>query len=222
MGRPRTDIRARVLHAARARFLVDGVDGASLRMIAKEAKTSIGMIFYYYPTKDLLFLAVVEEVYAKLIADLEALLSEAAPLRDRLRRAFARLGHASAEELDVVRLVVREALVSSPRLHDLLSRFRRGHIGMLLGALADGVARGELDGAIPPPFLLIATMAIGGAPQIVRRIGQGELPFSAMPDPDRLAAASVDLLFRAIGAPPKTEPRPKQARAKSKRRRGGA
>jgi AcrR family transcriptional regulator len=38
--------------------LGDGVDGASLREIAREAGTNIGMVVYYFATKDDLFLAV--------------------------------------------------------------------------------------------------------------------------------------------------------------------
>src|SRR5262249_27779376 len=67
MPRPRTDIRVRILHAARARFAAKGVDGSSLRSIAADARTSIGMIYYYFPSKDALFLAVVEEVYGNLL-----------------------------------------------------------------------------------------------------------------------------------------------------------
>ena len=62
MARPRSDIEPRIVHAARRRFLKEGVDGASLRTIARDAKTSIGMVYYYFPTKDDLFFAVVEEV----------------------------------------------------------------------------------------------------------------------------------------------------------------
>ena len=116
MARPRTDIQPRILKAARARFLHDGVDGASLRDIARDAHTSIGMVSYYFPSKDALFLAVVEEVYGGLTAELERHLAAKKPLRDRLRAIFLRLGQASPEELDVVRLVIREALVSSKRL----------------------------------------------------------------------------------------------------------
>ena len=92
MGRPRTDIQPRIVRAARARFLAEGVDGASLRTIAADAGTSVGMIFYYFPTKDDLFLAVVEEVYARLLDDLRRALSGDAPVRERLKRAFLRLG----------------------------------------------------------------------------------------------------------------------------------
>ena len=58
MGRTPSDIAPRIVHAARRRFLSDGVEGASLRAIARDARTSIGMIYYYYPAKDDLFLAV--------------------------------------------------------------------------------------------------------------------------------------------------------------------
>ena len=70
MARPRSDIRPRIVDSARARFLSLGVDGASLREIARDAGTNIGMVAYYFPTKDDLFLAVVEEVYASEVADL--------------------------------------------------------------------------------------------------------------------------------------------------------
>ena len=40
MARPRSDIQPRIVEAARYRFLRAGVDGASLREIAKDAKIS--------------------------------------------------------------------------------------------------------------------------------------------------------------------------------------
>src|SRR4029077_6434218 len=57
MARPRSDIQPRIVRAARERFLAEGVDGASLRTIASDAGTNVGMVFYYFPTKDDLFLA---------------------------------------------------------------------------------------------------------------------------------------------------------------------
>jgi len=201
MGRPRTDIQPRILVAARARFLADGVDGASLRRIAKEAKTSIGMIFYYYPTKDELFLAVIEEVYGKLLTDFEAILTPRAaePLKERLRRVFVRIGHATPDEIDVVRLVVREGILDSPRFRLVLGRFSRGHVGMLLGALAEGAARGEVDAAMPLPLLAVSTLAMGGVPQIVRRVVTSDFPLGALPGPEELAQATVDALFSGVG-----------------------
>ena len=67
MPRPPSDIAARIVEAARDRFLLQGVDGASLRSIAADAGTNIGMVYYYFKTKDDLFLAVIEEAYAQLL-----------------------------------------------------------------------------------------------------------------------------------------------------------
>ncbi|MBV9948656.1 MAG: TetR/AcrR family transcriptional regulator, partial [Myxococcales bacterium] len=169
MARPRGDIRPRIVEAARARFLAEGVDGASLREIAREAGTSIGMIVYYFPTKDDLFLAVVEEVYSRVVVDLTKLLSADAPAADRLREVFIRLGRASDLELDVIRLVVREALSSSSRLQGVLARAMRGHIPLLLSTIQDGIEAGEFDQSIPAPLILLAVFGLGAAPQIARR-----------------------------------------------------
>jgi hypothetical protein len=86
MPRPRSDISERVLHAAARRFLEDGVDGAAMRAIARDAGTSVGMVTYYFPTKDALFAAVVEHAYKGLLDDLGAALApDAFPSRPRWR-----------------------------------------------------------------------------------------------------------------------------------------
>ena len=221
MARPRTDIQPRIVHAARARFLAEGVDGASLRTIAADAGTNVGMVFYYFPTKDDLFLAVVEEFYAKLLEDLSRILARDAPVRARLKDTFMRLGAASEDEVEVVRLVAREALLSSSRFKRILARAQSGHLAMLLATLADGVKRGEIDGGLPAPLVLISTFAMGGIPQLVRRATRGEpSPFAALPSAEGLAEASVELLFRAI-APRGVAPRRTRghARVAKKKRR---
>ncbi|HSO34929.1 MAG TPA: TetR/AcrR family transcriptional regulator [Labilithrix sp.] len=214
MARPRSDIEPRILHAARRRFLAEGVDGASLRTIARDAKTSVGMVFYYFPSKDELFLAVVEEVYGKLVEDLATALEGDGATRDRLQGAFARLGQATDDEVEVIRLVLREALLvpASPRFSRLMARFRQGHMAVALRTLARGVDEGELDDAVPLPLLMMTTVAMGALPQILRRVAGHEPPFSLLPPPEVLATTAVDLLFRGIG--PRKPPR-KRARRRA-------
>ena len=203
MARPRSDIRSRLLHAARRRFLAEGVDGASLRTIARDARTNVGMVVYYFATKDEMFLAVVEHVYVQLLEDMTRALRAPRTVRERLAAAFARLGEATDEELEVIRLVLREALLvpASPRFAKLLARFREGHFAVLLQTLADGVNDGELDGSVPLPMLMITTFAMGGVPQVLRRIARVESPFSLLPPPPQLAEQALALLLRGIGAP---------------------
>jgi AcrR family transcriptional regulator len=226
MARPRTDIEPRILHAARARFLQDGVDGASLRTIARDAKTSVGMIFYYFPTKDDLFMAVIEEVYADLIADLEKLLAGDDPARDRIQRAAERLGAASETEIEVMRIVVREALVSSERIAKVMARFRRGHVGMLMATVMDGMQKGEIDASIPLPVAAICAGAIAIVPQIAHRVLEDKLPVGALPGGPALAALLVEILFRGIrpesspAAPHRETPTGSRARRSPRPRRG--
>jgi AcrR family transcriptional regulator len=200
MARPRSDIRPRIVKAARARFLAEGVDGASLREIARDAGTNIGMIVYYFPTKNDLFLAVIEGVYGGFVSDMTKILGPAGLARERLRGAFERLGSASDLELDVIQLMAREALSSSTRLRRVVARLMRGHVPLVMATISDGIRNGEFDSTIPAPFILLAAVGLGALPQIARRASHALPIFSSLPDPGRLADISIGLLFRTVGA----------------------
>ena len=199
MARPRSDIRTRVLHKARERFLLEGVDGASLRRIAEDAKTSIGMVYYYFPTKDDLFLGVVEEVYQVVLADLQAALEPSRPVPERIRAVYARIGRLSEEERMVVRLVLREALVSSTRLGRIVERFQRGHVPLMLRLIAEGLADGTFDANIPPMFIAIAMMALGGPGQLILRGLEGFSPFPPPADGISPSERMLGILLKGVG-----------------------
>ena len=200
MARPATDIRPRLLRAARARFLAHGVDGASLREIASAAGTSIGMVYYHFKTKDDLFLAVVEEVYGQVLADLEAALAPGPTVRERLRRLYRRIGALTDDELTVIRLVLREALVSSARLDRLLARFLRGHVPLVMSLLQEGVRDGTLDGGRPIVLLMMATFTLAGPPQFIRRAVRGRLPLADLAAGEALSDQLLEVLLGGIGA----------------------
>jgi len=205
MARPRSDIRPRLLDSARARFLVDGVDGASLRRIARDAGTNVGMVYYYFKTKDELFYAVVEEVYSALLSQIGALLEANTTLRDRLLAVALRVGEMTQDELDIVRIVVRESLVASERREHLLERFAEGHVGLILGALQQGVSSGELDPRHPAPMLLPVVAGALAIPQFLRRLVGASSPLFllALPSSEALAKASIDIILHGVG---RTEP----------------
>lgn len=196
MPRPRTDIRPRVLTAARSRFLADGVDGASLRAIARDAGTSIGMIYYYFPTKDELYLGVVEETYNALMADLEQALHTHASFEDRVRHIYLRLAAGSTIESDTVRLILREAVISSERFARLLERFKQGHIALVLTLIADGRREGALATDVPLPVAAIATGALGVVPQAILRTFGHASPEGAA----ALVGSLMRVLLGGIGA----------------------
>ncbi|MCC7540679.1 MAG: TetR/AcrR family transcriptional regulator, partial [Deltaproteobacteria bacterium] len=193
MARPRSDISSRIVSAARERFLADGVDGASLRAIAADAGTSIGMVYYYFSAKDDLFLGVVEERYAEILRDFEAALSPDRPVDTRIRALFQRIARLSEEEAQVVRIVIREILVSGDRRKRIADRFARGHLPLVLRLIADGVGSGVFRDDLPAPVIAISMLAIGLFPQVLRKIVGDSFPIAVLiPKGTKLADALAD------------------------------
>jgi AcrR family transcriptional regulator len=198
MARPRSDIAPRILRAARHRFLARGVDGASLRGIAADARTSIGMVYYYFPTKDDLFLAVVESVYVGFLQDLERTLDAQRPVVERIEGLYRRIGAASPLEREVLRLVLREALTSPARLTRLIRRFRKGHVPLLLSLVRDGFAAGTFSPDVPPPLVLMAMMALGGPGQAMLQVMARRVRLPGIPPAEALAPALVRILLGGV------------------------
>src|SRR3954469_6291526 len=181
MARPKSDIEPRILAAARARFLSDGVDGASLRGIASDAGTSIGMVYYYFASKDELFFGVVEQLYQKLLQDIEAAIAPDVPVRERVERLYARIALLTDEELLVLRLVLREALISNARFARLRERFQPGHVPLIARLVADGYASGVFNRELLPMLVMLTVAGVGVVPQLIRRVFEGRLPFPGAP-----------------------------------------
>ncbi len=200
MARPRSDIGPRVIEAARTRFLQEGVDGASLRAIAADADTSVGMIHYYFPTKDELFLAVVEDIYAAMLTDMATALAADVPVEARLRRLYERLGAMTATEAATLRLIVREALVSSARLARIVERFRRGHVPLLLATITDGMRTGVVRTDVPPLLLALVTFALGAVPPVLARQAGASFPTGLIPQGPALGEALMAVLLGGIGS----------------------
>jgi AcrR family transcriptional regulator len=175
------------------------VDGASLRAIARAAKTSIGMIYYYFPTKDDLFFAVVEESYEKILADLERILSGESGIEQRLVLLYERVAEATDEEVETVHLVGREALSSSARRDRLVQRFTRGHVGLIFRAVMAGIDEGAFDARRHPVVLFLATFSLAFPPQLLRRVLGSRLPAPHAPAGKELARELVQVLFHGVG-----------------------
>jgi AcrR family transcriptional regulator len=202
MARPKSDIEPRILAAARVRFLSDGVDGASLRGIASDAGTSIGMVYYYFATKDELFFGVVEELYGKLLTDIELAIAPDVPVRERVERLYARVARLTDEELLVMRLVLREALTSNTRFARLRERFQTGHVPLIARLVADGYASGAFDRQLHPMVAMLSMAGLAAVPQLIRRVLDARLPFPDAPAGEELSKLLVGVLFSGTGTPP--------------------
>ncbi len=201
MARPRSDIQPRILQAARHRFGEVGVDAASLRSVAKAAGTSVGMVYYYYPTKDDLFLAVVEDVYSRLLGDLTRAIEARAPFKQRVNALYRRLGSLVGDEPLVVRLVMVEAVVQSDRFKKLVESFERGHVALVQRLVGEGIALGLLRRDLHLVTLMSSVVALGTLPQLFVQMGLRYLPTLPKPAQEDFVAELTDVLLSGIGNP---------------------
>jgi AcrR family transcriptional regulator len=204
MPRPRSDLRPRIIEAARTCFSTQGVDGASLRAIARDAETSIGMVYYYFPTKDDLFAAVVEDVYANLLKDIQAIVEADGTFGERLRKVSARLGGMTDSELTVVQLVIRENLLSPERRMRIIERFERGHMGLLRQEIQRAIDAGEISNRYPLPVLMPAVLGVMMIPQVIFRALGLDSPLLAgmLPGAEPLSQMLVEILFGGLVSSP--------------------
>jgi len=87
-----TATRARILSAATSEFARHGFGGARVDRIAAKAGANKRMLYYYFGSKDALFLAVLEEAYAHIRSAEHDLDLEHADPRAALKRLVEPMG----------------------------------------------------------------------------------------------------------------------------------
>jgi AcrR family transcriptional regulator len=155
--------RARIVRAAIEEFSARGFKGASMDAIAARTDTTRALINYYFGSKEKLYLAVLENVYAE-IRQAESLLDldHLAP-QDAIRRIVQftfdyYLGHEG-----FVRLVVAENQAKGRHLKK--SKAMRTLNRPIIDTLARVIARGQTDGSfradVDPIEVHMAIAALG-------------------------------------------------------------
>ncbi len=155
--------RARILAAAIAEFASRGFKGASMDAIAARTNTTRALINYYFGSKEKLYLAVLERVYAEIRdAERELQLDHLPPVEAIRRIVEFTYDYYVAHEY-FVRLVVAENqakgrhMKRSPALRTL----NRPIVDMLGAVIARGQAEGEFRLDLDPVDVHMAIAALG-------------------------------------------------------------
>lgn len=135
--------RARLLEAAAEAFACEGLGAANINEISLAAGLAKGTVYNYFPSKQALFLAVIEEACRLAAAGSEAVGAEA-PTRDRLRAAIASDVAWASEHEAFARVLVRELFAGKPDLYRRMVEAGSPYIERVGQILADGAARGEV------------------------------------------------------------------------------
>lgn len=155
--------RQRILDAATEKFAELGSSGARVDSIASRAEVNERMLYYYFGSKDGLYLAVLEEVYGEFNRAEHALKLDAlAPLE-----AIAALAHFVwdyyAEHPELIRLINNEnlhAAVSMKKSSEIPQQVSP-IIDLLKQTLARGQASGEIRQGVDPISLYVTISAMG-------------------------------------------------------------
>jgi AcrR family transcriptional regulator len=142
---------AEILEVATREFAAKGLAGARIDEIAAATRTSKRMIYYYFGSKDGLYLAVLEDAYRRMrVIEADLHLDDLPPVAAMRRLVGFTYDHHRDNE-DFIRLVMSENvqqgnyLRSSPRIHELnvtaISALER----LLSRGIAEGVFRQDLQ-----------------------------------------------------------------------------
>lgn len=179
------DLRAAILHAARARFAAHGYEGTRLRVVASDAGVDVALVSYFFANKDGLFAAAMDLALnpAELVAELVQQGTDG--LGERLLRMFLALWDEPSSGSPLL------ALVRSAVNNDHAAKLLRGFVEReILGRLATAIDASE------PEFraALAGSQLIGVA--MARNIVKVE-PIASS-DPDKLIAALAPTLQRYL------------------------
>ncbi|MEK8029127.1 TetR/AcrR family transcriptional regulator [Pseudaquabacterium rugosum] len=149
--------RQAILAAARDAFTETGLGGTRIDDIAARAGVDKKLVYYYYKTKDALFLAALESVYADIRGQEAGLALDSLPPVDAITRLVEFTWQYHLDHPEFIALINSENLhkarhlAASGRIRELNSPV----IEMLAGVLERGRAAGVFRGGVDPQQLYI-------------------------------------------------------------------
>jgi TetR/AcrR family transcriptional regulator len=150
--------KAAILKAALAVFARQGLDGASVEAIAQAAGISKANLLYYHPSKEALYVAVLEQGLAQWLAPLSRF-TEADDPEEAIAALIAAKLVLSRDHPEVSRLFALEMLRGAPLLKPVLSGPLKAVFDAKCSVIEAWVAAGKL-GAVDPPHLIFAIWAL--------------------------------------------------------------
>jgi AcrR family transcriptional regulator len=186
--RRRADRRGAILAAARALFETQGYHATTMQQVVRAAGTSIGNAYFYFPHKEALLSALVDQTVADIQATIDAAVEGLAPGPEYAAVSLYAGVVAALERAPIVRVWLTEA-----GLPELRTR-----------ALGHFVARARLFLTLAPDILhgmdpdMAAQAWQGSTFHVVEAVIAGALPNN----PDELGTFVARWTLQALGLPP--------------------
>lgn len=150
--------RANILAAAEAEFAQKGLAGGRVDAIAEESGSNKRMIYYYFHSKEALYLAVLERVYVKMRAHERDLALDHLEPVEAIRRLVEFKFDYCADHPTLIKLLNGENMLNAEYLKQS-TKLRQMHASLVKtvgGILKAGVANGTIRAGINPLHLYIS------------------------------------------------------------------
>jgi TetR/AcrR family transcriptional regulator len=189
------DTRERLVDAALQEFATHGFDGATTREIARRAGVALAALPYHFTTKEALWRAAADRIFALLSETFRARVSglEGVDLTTRLRLILRDFVRFAAAHPELHRFMVQEGMRKSPRLSWLVET----HVRPMYDAVRAMVEAAQREGMAPigrPEHLHY--MLIGAASSAYALSAEFELLTGEPANQEALVAEHVAALER--------------------------
>lgn len=155
--------RALILEAAAKEFARSGLSGARVDRIATEAGLNVRMLYYYFRSKDDLFLAVLEHAYAVIREAEQTLELEQAEPKDAIRRLVEFTWQFQLAHPEFITLLNSENLHQARHLQRsaAVAEMQSPLLAMIGRLLERGVRAGQFRRGVDPMQFYITIASLG-------------------------------------------------------------
>jgi AcrR family transcriptional regulator len=187
--------RRQILSAAKQVFAVGGYEATTMAAVARAAGVSYGAVYWYFPSKDELFHAVMAEEEQALRRHIVQALADDEPtpaedpvwVRSLLRRAVRATFEFFDHDQAAVRLLFRDSLTMGGRFESHVLSIHERFVADVAAVLQAGRERGELR-AVPTWVAAFSIAAL-----------VGQLALRRLQDPSGLdAATAAEMVVRVV------------------------
>lgn len=186
--------RERILEAALDVFARRGYNQAAMDEIAVESETSKGGLYFHFPNKQALFIALLDRMAALLMTRAESAIAAQPDPVARVDAALQVVLETFASHRSLARLFLVDALGGGREFNEKLMEVHRAFGDLIARHLDEGIR----EGVIPPIDSRVAGMALFGA--INEVVTQWLLDPDSSPLEDAYPTLRT-LLRRSIGVP---------------------
>ncbi len=186
--------RNRILETAELHFAEQGFAATRLEDVGADVGIGRSAVLYHFKDKQLLYRAVLDEVFGGLLAEVRAPLTAAGTLAERLEAAVRAFVDYMGRRPTAAQLAMRESINPDPRIREELRALIRPFLDLLEMIFEEGERTGVFRPLRSDPLHIMST--VGGATLFyvaVLPTFVGELPYDLLSE-EQLEAHKRDVL----------------------------